>query len=264
MGPIRCVITNDDGIDAPGLRALYAALRGLADVAVVAPALEWSTRGHNAPGRDPLRVERRNDPEMGRVFVVHAPPADCVRLALCELIRPVPDAVIAGINRGSNVGVDVFYSGTVAAAREAAILGRPAIAISQLVRKDMPVDWNVATTFAHRLLKHLLAELPNARPVPLWNVNLPHLPPGGRPKGIIKVPMATSPLQMCYEPVDPPDAPAGGEPGTYRYSGAYFRRPQPAGTDIAYLFADWATITELTNDLTDAPAAGVEPAWTLD
>ncbi len=264
MGPIRCVITNDDGNDAPGLRALYAALRGLADVAVVAPSTEWSTRGHNAPSRDPLRVERRDDPEMGRVFVVHAPPADCVRLALCELIRPAPDVVIAGINRGSNVGVDVFYSGTVAAAREAAILGYPAIAISQLVRKEMPVDWNAAATFARRLLEHLLAELSGARPVPLWNVNLPHLPPGGRPRGIVKVPMATSPLQICYEALDPPDASASGEPSTYRYSGAYFRRPQPAGTDIEYLFADWATITELTNDLTDASLERAELTWLLD
>jgi 5'/3'-nucleotidase len=263
VGPIRCVITNDDGIDAPGLRALYAALRELADVTVVAPSLEWSTRGHNAPSRDPIHVEHRDDPEMGRVFVVHAQPADCVRLALAELVRPAPDAVIAGINRGGNVGVDLFYSGTVAAAREAAILGCPAIAISQLVRKDMPVDWGVATARARRLLRHLLAALRDDRPARLWNVNLPHLPPGGRPKGVIKAPMATSPLQIRYEQLDAPP-PSGGERSVYRYAGAYFQRPQPPGTDLEYLFADWATITELTNDLTNASTDRAELSWTLD
>jgi 5'-nucleotidase len=255
---------NDDGIAAPGLRALYAALRGLADVTVVAPATEWSTRGHNAPGREPIVVEGRNDSEMGRVFVVHAPPADCTRLALAELLHPRPEVVISGINRGSNAGVDLYYSGTVAAAREAAILGYPAIAISQLVRKELTVDWAIATPRARVVLQHLLAELPPAGPPRLWNVNLPHLPPGQRPKGIIKVPMATTPLQIRYERTAPTPASAEGAQSVYRYAGAYLERPRPPGTDVDCVFDDWVTITELTTDLTSASADRAEMAWNVE
>lgn len=255
---IRCVITNDDGVDAPGLRALYAALRGLADVLVVAPAAEWSTRGHNAPSREPIRVERRECADMGDVFVVHAQPADCVRLAFAELAGPHPDVVVSGINHGGNCGVDLYYSGTVAAAREAAILGCPAIAISQLVRKGLAVDWGESTARARVILQRLFGESPHGGPARLWNVNLPHLPPGQRPKGIVRAPMATTPLEIVYEQAGPPSLQAAGASGVYRYTGSYFRRPAPSGTDVAYLFGDWVTITELTTDLTNASCVCAE------
>lgn len=256
---MRVIVTNDDGIDAPGLRALVRALRDRANVITVAPAVEWSGAGHNAPSSlRAIRVERRDDAELGCVFVVHSHPAECVRLALTELCGARPDLVIAGINRGGNVGVDVYYSGTVAAAREAAILGCPAVAVSQFIRKELPDDWPAASDWTRIVLDPLLSELRREAPPAVWNINLPHLPLGGRPRGIAFAPVATAPLQICYERVGAVDA------TTYRYCGAYLSRPAPSGSDVAYLFDDWVTISVLGISVTACPARHGEFVWPPD
>ncbi|MGQ9651378.1 MAG: 5'/3'-nucleotidase SurE [Phycisphaerae bacterium] len=138
---MRFLLTNDDGYDAPGLRALHEAVRSLPDVeiSVIAPAVAQSGMGHSTSESFACREVCLEG--MGQITVAEGTPADCVRAALHLPGHPRPDWVIAGINRGSNLGVDIFYSGTVAAAREAAILGVPGIAISQLVKPSIPDDW---------------------------------------------------------------------------------------------------------------------------
>jgi 5'-nucleotidase len=145
---VRILLTNDDGYDAPGLRALYQAVSSLpeAQIDIIAPAVVQSGKGHATTEKftcRPVTLE-----PMGRVIVVDGTPADCVRTAMHLPMHPRPDWVIAGINHGSNIGVDVYYSGTVAAVREAAILGIPAIAISQLVKSTIPDDWARSTRLA--------------------------------------------------------------------------------------------------------------------
>lgn len=264
---MRCVICNDDGVDAPGLRALFAALRTFADVTAVAPATEYSGVGHGAPPGEPIEVERRHDAEMGDVFVVHARPADCARLAVRELVRPRPDVLVSGINRGGNVGVDMYYSGTMAAAREAVVLGVPAVAISRLVRKELPDDWPATSALAAAVLRTLLRELDGDRRggnggesrARLWNVNLPHLPHGGRPKGVVRAPMATSPTSIAYDRREE----AGGRI-IFTYRGAFMERVAPPGTDVAWLFDDWVTVTPVQLDLTMPPTKTARLDWSLD
>lgn len=254
---MRCLITNDDGVDAPGLRALQAALRGRADVVVVAPAAEWSGCGHGAPPSAPVAVRRVMHPTLGEVHVTDGRPAECVRFALHGLLDPPPEVVVCGINRGGNSGVDIYYSGTVGAAREGFILGCPALAISQLIRRELPEDWDLVTARARVVLDLFFEELGRRRRPFLWNVNLPHLPPGVCPRGIAEVPVATAPLHFAYER-------AGAQDGavTYRYCGRYFERAAPQGTDVHYLFEGWVTLSELTTDVTSPQAIRAERPWT--
>ncbi len=125
----RILISNDDGIDAPGIKILKRLARTLSDdVWVVAPTMEQSGAGHSLTLRHPLRIRQRDE----RHFSVDGTPTDCVLLALQQIMRDSPpDIVLSGINRGGNLGEDVTYSGTVAAAMEATLLHVPAIAFSQ-------------------------------------------------------------------------------------------------------------------------------------
>jgi 5'-nucleotidase len=242
------LLTNDDGFDAPGLAAMYAALQGLAKVSVIAPAKPASSAGHGVTDRGTIRVEHRHVEPLGPVHIVHGTPADCVRLGFMELLGHPPDWVAAGINRGGNMGVDVFYSGTVAAAREAAILGAPAVAVSQYIAKGLEVDWTRAEQWARTVLANLFAGPPEERP-PIWNVNLPALPPGQEPRGTVVVPMALTPLQICYERREPEGIPAGAT--VYEFMGQYSQRPAPAGTDVASVLVQGCiAMTPLGLDLT--------------
>ncbi len=136
---MKIVVTNDDGYDQPGLAALVESVKALGEVWVVAPATPQSNVGHRVTMRKPIRVDCSDS----HTFVVHATPADCTRLAVKQLVPDV-DWVIAGINPGANLGSDVYQSGTVAAAREAAILGVRAMAVSQYIARDWTVDWPAA------------------------------------------------------------------------------------------------------------------------
>jgi 5'-nucleotidase len=177
-GPIdlakaRILVTNDDGIHAPGLKVLTRIAKALSpDVWVVAPETEQSATSHSLTLRRPLRARRLGR----RRFSVDGTPTDCVLVAHHHLLddRP-PDIVVSGINHGSNLGEDVTYSGTVAAAMEAAILGIPAVAFSQSRGGDGPISWSTAQRFAPQIL-HRLAAMRWPREV-LINVNFPALPP---------------------------------------------------------------------------------------
>ena len=175
-GPIdlakaRVLVTNDDGINAPGLKILEKIARGLSrDVWVVAPEVEQSGAGHALTIRRPLQV-RQVSP---RRYAVEGTPTDCVLLAVNSLIADRrPDIVLSGINRGANLGEDVHYSGTVAAAMEATLLGIPAIAMSQL-RSGTQVHWGTAEAHAATVIAKL-AGIDWPKGV-LINVNFPNVP----------------------------------------------------------------------------------------
>src|SRR5438477_10178252 len=165
---MRLLLTNDDGIDAPGLAALHAAAVHLGEPVVVAPVETLSGCGHRVTTHEPIRVCQRQP----GWYAVEGTPADCVRVALHELVR---DAawVLAGINAGGNLGADVWHSGTVAAAREAVLHGVPGIALSQYKKRGWELDWPRAAAWVVPLLRELTRR--PWQPGLLWNVNLPHL-----------------------------------------------------------------------------------------
>ena len=134
----QILLTNDDGIEAPGLRALLQALRPLGEVMVFAPDHNWSAAGHTKTMHKPLRIDRYSldcpptddEGDVVEAYVTTGAPSDCVALALLGILPQKPDLVISGINQGANLGHDLTYSGTVAAAMEAVIFGLPAVAVS--------------------------------------------------------------------------------------------------------------------------------------
>lgn len=168
MGRMRFLVTNDDGMDAPGLAALAEVARAFGDVVVAAPRQNWSVCSHRVTTDAPLRAERLADDR----WVVDGTPADCVRLAWAHL-APEFDWVLSGMNHGGNLGADVHHSGTVAAVREASLLGRPGIALSHYRKRGMEIDWPRAADWMRQAIERLLGS-PPARDE-FWNVNLPHL-----------------------------------------------------------------------------------------
>lgn len=168
-------------------------------------------------------------------YAVDGSPADCVRLGLRHLPIGQIDWVLSGINRGGNAGVDVYYSGTVAAAREAAILGVPAVAISQLIRADFDDDWTQPRHSATVALRELLGQPPEANGVSFVNVNLPEVGVKQAARGLHWCELTPAPLLIEYE---------AGEGGV-RNTGSYFARPAPPGYDFALLLAGWITLTRV-------------------
>lgn len=166
------LLTNDDGIHAPGLRALCAVLAPGHRVTLVAPDRERTAVSHAITLHQPLRAERVAENGGPAAYAVNGTPADCVKLALLDLLGRKPDLVISGLNKGANVGVNILYSGTVAAAREAALRGIPAIAASIALGAPYPPER--AAAFIARLVS-LLARRP-LPPRTLLNVNFPAVP----------------------------------------------------------------------------------------
>jgi 5'-nucleotidase len=163
------LVTNDDGIQSPGLLALRQALDTIAETVVVAPERNWSAASSARTLFDPLRVDPVMMADGREGFVCSGTPGDCVALALLGVLERKPDLVVSGINIGPNLGNDVSYSGTVAAAREGTTMGVPAIAVSLDGRKD--ADFKPAATFAARLAK--LAVERKLTPDVVLNVNVP-------------------------------------------------------------------------------------------
>ena len=169
---MRIVVTNDDGYRSEGLIALAESLKRIGEVTVVAPVEEASAIGHALTLRHPLRLERISD----RVFAVDGTPTDCVNVAVTQVLKALPDLVVSGINKGWNLGDDVTYSGTVAGALEAALLGIPAIAVSLKSTRsayDFGPAARVATAIAEAVLR---------RPLPsrtFLNINIPSGEPAG-------------------------------------------------------------------------------------
>lgn len=166
---MRILISNDDGINAAGIKLLEEIAVELYDeVVVVAPQMNQSGAGHSLTLQYPLRIQEYDDHH----FSINGTPTDCVVMALKHIMPERPDFVLSGINMDSNLAEDITYSGTVAAAMEAALLGVPAISLSQKVNRAGEANWAVAKTFAPIVLKKLTSEF-KFFPNTLINVNFP-------------------------------------------------------------------------------------------
>lgn len=169
---MRVLVTNDDGIDSPGLLCLKQALDRIGEVSVVAPERNWSAAGHTKTLDKPLRVTRHRLADGQPGLATDGTPSDSVALALLGVLADRPDLVVSGINKGPNLGGDITYSGTVAAAMEAVLNGIPGIAVSL----DAHAEWDfrfaaeVAARIADQVLRRRLET------DVLLNVNVPHLP----------------------------------------------------------------------------------------
>ncbi len=226
---VKIVLTNDDGYDAPGLMALTEVAGRLGKAVVVAPKNEQSGVGHQVSMKTALRVE--SAAKSGH-YMVHGAPADCTRLALKEIAADA-DWVLSGINQGANLGSDVYQSGTVAAAREAAILGTKAIAISQYIAPEWLVDWDAAMRHLSRILPMIMNE-PLAAGF-FWNINLPS-------------PITTeSAISWRCGPLDknPHKYRFRRDGDFYHYEGIIHDRPRAAGSDVDICFSGHISITRI-------------------
>lgn len=241
---MRILLTNDDGIHAPGLRALRGELRKLGEVVVVAPATEQSAVGHSITLSTPLIVQQVFDEAKDFVgWAVEGRPADCVKLALLELLPEPPDLVVSGLNAGSNAGINVLYSGTVAAAIEGAFFRQTSIACSQETSKATPLDFARGAELARRVIERIVAHGP-ARGT-LFNVNIPSLEKGPI-KGVRVRPQNVAPYSEKFDRrIDPRGR-------VYFWSGPEFGCPEPhPDTDVTALAEGYITVTPLQFDLTD-------------
>ena len=173
---LSILVTNDDGVRSDGIHALAAALASLGEVTIVAPMTEASAIGHALTLRRPLRIEELRP----RVFAVDGTPTDCVNIAVTTILKGLPDLVVSGINKGYNIGDDVTYSGTVAGALEAALLGIPALAVS--LQGGLEYDFGYSAEAARTVAEALLRQPLGGRT--FLNVNVPRgrirgLPHGG-------------------------------------------------------------------------------------
>ncbi len=177
---LRILLANDDGIHAPGLRALHKELLTLGDVQVVAPLVEQSGVSHRITYLHPILVKEIFEADGSHFgWAVDGSPADCVKLGVLEFCTEKPDLIVSGINSGANVGINILYSGTVAAAIEGAICGITSIAVS-LQQGAMPPDYVSTARGAVALIRQILAA--NADKQTLWSINFPETaetPPNG-------------------------------------------------------------------------------------
>ncbi len=232
------LLTNDDGIEAPGLAALQRAVAALPDVqlTVVAPVSEYSQCGHRVTTHAPLNVRHH---QVDR-HAVEGTPADCVRVALFGLGMK-PDWVLSGINAGGNMGQDIVISGTLAAAREAAYHGIPAMAFSHYLVRDLAVDWERTAQWTTQVIQSLMTAEP-LQDGELWNVNFPHLPSGS-----LDLPPtrntnpARSPLNVSFERTQEDN----GGLSAFRYISTYSGRPQDEGSDVQACFGGHISISRL-------------------
>jgi 5'-nucleotidase len=225
---MKLLLTNDDGVNAPGLAALLQAAQQLGEPIVIAPCEHQSGCSHRVTTDAPLLVHAR---EPG--WCVEGTPADCVRLAL-HCLAPDFDWVLSGINAGGNLGADVWHSGTVAAVREAVLHGRPGVALSQYRKRGLDFDWDRAARWVVLVLARLLAE--PWRPGLFWNVNLPHLAPDEPEPEIILCPLDLNPLPLSFR----------SDGNGHIYDGVYHLRRRQPDADVDVCFRGQIAVTALT------------------
>ncbi len=229
----RVLLTNDDGIDAEGLAALETvARRFFDDVWVVAPAEQASQIGHRVTTDTPLRFEERGEQR----YAVHGTPADCTRVALAHLLPSHPDWVWSGINHGGNLGRhDFVISGTVAAAREAAFFGVPAMSTSHYLKRELALCWETAADRIASAFCELRDE--ETGPGEFWNINLPHLAPDEPSPEFRFCDLEKQPLEVVFE---------ADEEQALSYTGAYHDRPRVEGSDVAVCFSGDVAISRVS------------------
>ena len=222
------ILTNDDGIDAPGIKALQQAIPSH-ECVVVAPKKQHSGCGHQVTTHRAIHLQKRSQNE----YAVDGTPADCTRIAI-DQIKQDPKWILSGINAGGNLGTDVYISGTVAAVREAAMHGISGIAISHWIKRPLVIDWEIATNRTARVLQKLWShDLPAKS---FWNVNLPHLEPGTKEPEIV----------FCKPSIDPLPLNFRQEQDLYYYQGEYSERNRTPETDVDVCFSGNIAVTMIS------------------
>ncbi|HVX59537.1 MAG TPA: 5'/3'-nucleotidase SurE [Pirellulales bacterium] len=251
---MQILLTNDDGIYAPGLAALERELRKLGDVCVVAPATEQSGVGHSITFLSPLVVKEMFDGQRRRGWAVEGSPADCVKIGLFEFCPQRPDLVVSGINGGLNAGINVLYSGTVAAAIEGAFFEIDSVAVS--------LEFNEHAQFekAARLARSVIEQILKKKgPSPqLYNLNIPTRALE-EPKPLRVVPMGVARYGEHYE--------KRTDPRGRSYFWATNEPPPPPGeheTDLSALAKGHVTLTPLDFDLTKKTVLSEMERWDLE
>lgn len=238
---MKILLTNDDGIHAPGLKTLEKIARQLSDdVWIVAPAQEQSGAGHSLSLTNPLRMQKLDE----RRFAVAGTPTDCVMMALRKVVEGTPDLVLSGVNRGANLAEDVTYSGTVAAAMEATLLGVPSIALSQVGFFGQDIKWHTAERHAPGIIRKLVEK--GWPPEVLMNVNFPDAEPDDV-EGVHVVPHGRRDQSdiTIDERIDGRNVP-------YYWIGLRRQQHEPApGTDIGVIWRRGISVTPISLDLTD-------------
>ena len=234
---MRVLLTNDDGIDAPGLRALFElvsdVLGSRAELTVIAPHRCRSECGHSVTTGRPLKVSNH---DVGW-HSIDGTPVDCVRVALAKLAADV-DVVFSGVNAGANLGVDLMVSGTFAAAREASLHGIPAMAVSHYRHPDVPTTWDHVSRWADAITREFIeqAALPRSGHGLLWNVNLPAVDPRAPAPEIIRCPVDKLPLQRQ----------AKQNQHSIEMESDFHGRPRAPGSDVDRCFSGFLTVSEVT------------------
>ncbi len=250
---MRILLTNDDGVLAPGLLAMYRTLRELGRVSVVAPDSAQSAVAHAITVQAPLVMRRVHVQDELFGYAVDGRPADCVKLALRELLDEQPDLVISGINDGANVGINVLYSGTVAAAAEGAFFGVPSIAVS--LEHGRELDFERAAGVAYRVIDRVLDR--GLAPGQLINLNIPALGKE-RPRGLKVVPQSTQAMEDRYERQARPD---GGD--CYWLQGDFADPAGQVDTDLHAIRDGYVAITPLHFDMTHAEQLEQMRQWNM-
>jgi 5'-nucleotidase len=228
----------------PGLLAMYRELTSLGEVDVVAPETVQSATGHGVTLTSPLLTQEVVIENGFTGIAVDGRPADCVKLAVSQLLPQRPELVISGINSGANVGINVIYSGTVAAAIEAAFLGLPSIAVSLHLRKEIANDYTGAAKSAIKVIRQIVEK--GLRAGQVMNVNLPALAPGAEAAGVRVVRQCTRSWEDTYEKRTNP---RGKE--YFWYSSVFHLDASEHDSDVTALRDRYITVTPLQFDLTD-------------
>ena len=237
---MRILLTNDDGIFAPGLAAIYKKLIEMGDVTVVAPANSMSGASHSFTFEHPFACNKVNINNLFDGFSVEGSPADCVKIAVLELIEEPFDLIVSGINNGENAGVSVYYSGTVAAAMEGVFLKVPSIALSLTRGSVENPDFDQAADLSLDIIQKLMPLSHNS----VVNINIPDLSKG-KPKGVKVVPQSTDGFEEHYKQHKTSD-------GTiiFQLAGGHHRYKDDT-TDTVALSHGYITLTALSPGMTD-------------
>ena len=249
---MRILLTNDDGVYAPGLAALEQQLRHLGEVIVIAPATEQSGVSHSITFLTPLTCKSIHRDGRHWAWAVEGSPADCVKLAICELLKDNPvDLVVSGINSGLNAGINVLYSGTVAAAIEGVFFGTTSVAVS--LEYDEDADFQTAAVIARNAIRGIIKQ--PAAEGKLFNLNIPTAATES-PKEVKVVPMGLDQYGRSYEKRQ--------DPGGRDYYWALWSEPEnpPAeSADVTELRKGNVTLTPLKFDLTEKALVEEMKAW---
>lgn len=234
---MKILITNDDGIFAPGVEALAELLSHFGEVVVVCPDTEKSAYSHTIILRNPLKLKKVNFPSIMEAYAVNGSPADCVKLSMEVLLEEKPDIVFSGMNIGPNVGRDVYYSGTIAAAQEAMLYQIPSVSVSLETFDQSKVKFGIVKDLLYPVLEVILQnKIPKKT---MLNVNLPYTSKE-LCKGVQVVPMDLSVSRYNFVSLNSPQGQT-----YYWLKDSYKEIEVNEGTDYHFLKEGWVTISPI-------------------